>query len=103
MAVSVTIYRGGVDVRFYLDSEGTPHIHGHGVREHEVVEALANLVEDGGGRDEARVAIGRTDAGRFLRVVYVPDPEPDSVFVVTAHELGPKALWALRRRLRRRS
>ena len=93
----------GVEIRFYVDSDGDPHIHRHGVQEDEVAEAFANLLEDGGGRDDARVAIGRTGAGRFLRVVYVPDPEPESVFVITAHELGPKALWALRRRLRRRS
>lgn len=92
-----------MEIRFYVDSEGDAHIHQHGVREQEVVEAFTRLLEDGGGRDDARVAVGRTDSGRFLRIVYVPDPEPDSVFVITAHELGPKALWALRRRLRRRS
>ena len=92
-----------MQIRFYVDSEGDAHIHRHGVEEREVEEALVRLLEDGGGRDDARVAIGRTDAGRFLRIVYVPDPEPDSVFVITAHELGPKALWALRRRMRRRS
>jgi hypothetical protein len=35
-------------------------------------------------------------------VVYVPDPEPDSVFVIRAYELGPKAKRALRRRRRRK-
>jgi hypothetical protein len=35
-------------------------------------------------------------------VIYVPDPMPDSVFVVTAYQLGPKALSALRRRRRRK-
>jgi hypothetical protein len=93
-----------VQIRFYLDPESEePHIHQHGVEEHEVAEVFENLLEDGGGEGDARVGIGRTEAGRFLRVVYVPDPEPDSVFVITAYDLGPKALWALRRRLRRRS
>ena len=32
----------------------------------------------------------------------VPDPEPDSGFVITAYDLGPKALKALRRRRRRK-
>lgn len=32
----------------------------------------------------ARIALGQTDAGRYLRVIYVPYPEPDSVFVITA-------------------
>jgi hypothetical protein len=49
-----------------------------------------------------RTAVGRTASGRYLRVVYVPDPELDSVFVITAHELGPKAKHALRRRRRRK-
>ena len=51
----------------------------------------------------SRVALGRTAAGRYLRVIYVPDPEPDSVFVITAYDLGPKAKRALRRRRRRKS
>jgi len=33
----------------------------------------------------------------ILRVIYVPDPEPDSVFVVTAYDLTGKALSAYRR------
>ena len=48
------------------------------------------------------MAIGQTAAGRYLRVVYVPDPAPSSVFVITAYELGPKALKALRRRRRKK-
>jgi len=44
------------------------------------------------------VELGQTEAGRFLRVIYVPDPNPRSVFVITAYELGAKALKALRRR-----
>ena len=41
-------------------------------------------------------------AGRYLRVNYVPDPEPDSVFVITGYDLGRNALRALRRRLKRK-
>jgi hypothetical protein len=33
-----------------------------------------------------------------LKVIYVPDPAPGSLFVITAYDLGPKALKALRRR-----
>jgi hypothetical protein len=36
-------------------------------------------------------------------VVYVADPEPESVFVVTAYDLGPKAKKAVQRRRRKRS
>lgn len=42
------------------------------------------------------------EGGRYLRVIYVPDPEPESAFVITAYDLGPKALKALRRRRRRK-
>lgn len=56
--------------------------------------------EDRPGREGSRVAIGQTEAGRYLRVIYVPDPEPDSVFVITGYELKGKPLFAYRRRRR---
>jgi len=71
-----------VDVRFYIDPEtGDPHILSHGVEEHEVADVMAAPSEDRPGRDGSRVAIGRTTGGRHLRIFYVPDPEPDRVFV----------------------
>ena len=86
-------------IRFYLDSEsGEPHVGRHGVGEEEVHDVLVRPLEDRPGRDGSRVALGRTAAGRYIRVIYVPDPEPESVFVITAYELGPKAKRALRRR-----
>lgn len=92
-----------MELRFYVDpATGLAHIAQHGVSETEILEVLSAPLEDGGGIEGARVAIGQTDAGRFLKVIYVPDPIPDSAFVITAFELGPKALRALRRRLRRR-
>ena len=39
-------------------------------------------------------------AGRHLRVIYVRDPDADSVFVITAYELRGKPLQAYRRRRR---
>jgi hypothetical protein len=75
----------------------------HGVTEQEAREVLARPIEDRPGREGSRVALGQTAAGRYLRVIYVPDPEPDSVFVITAYDLGPKAKRALRRRRRRKS
>lgn len=48
------------------------------------------------------MVIGRTAGGRYLRVIYVPDPEPNSVFVITAYELRGKPLIAYRRRRRRK-
>ncbi len=90
-------------VRFYIDREsGEPHVGRHGVSEEEVRHVLARPLEDRPGREGSRVALGQTAAGRYLRVIYVPDPEPDSVFVITAYELGPKAKAALRRRRRRK-
>ena len=59
---------------------------------------LARPMEDRAGRDGSRIALGQTEAGRHLRVIYVPGPTPRSVFVITAYELGAKARRALRRR-----
>jgi len=90
-------------IRFYLDPEtGGPHIYGHGVTEEEVADVLSSPGEDRPGREASRVASGQTRAGRYLRVVYVPDLEPDSVFVITAYELASKPLIAYRRRRRRK-
>ena len=81
---------------------GQPHIYRHDVAETEVEAVLSRAMEDRPGRDDSRVAMGQTAAGRYLRVIYVPDPAPNSVFVITAYELGPKALKALRRRRRKK-
>jgi hypothetical protein len=69
----------------------------------EVEEVLERPGEDRPGREGSRVALGQTEAGRFLRVIYVPDPEPSSVFVITAYELTGKPLAAYKKRRRRRS
>ncbi len=61
-----------------------------------------NPAEDRPGRRGSRVALGQTAAGRFLRVIYVPDPWPDSVFVITAYDLVGKPLLAFRRRRRKK-
>jgi hypothetical protein len=90
-------------LRFYLDPEtGLPHIYNHGVNEDEVGDVLGRPGEGRLGRDGARVAIGQTSEGRYLRVIYVPDPEPNSVFVITPYELRGKPLTAYRRRRRKR-
>ncbi|HEY3356408.1 MAG TPA: hypothetical protein VGQ83_24370 [Polyangia bacterium] len=72
------------------------------MREVEVQEVLGAPGEDRPGRDGSRVAVGQTAAGRYLRVIYVPDERPGSVFVITAYELHGQALLAYRRRRRRR-
>jgi hypothetical protein len=90
-------------VRFYIDpATGTPHIDSHGVSEDETMEVLERPGEDRHGREGSRVALGQTASGRYLRVIYVPDPEPDSVFVITAYELTGKPLAAFRRRRKKK-
>ncbi|WP_374232663.1 MULTISPECIES: DUF4258 domain-containing protein [unclassified Thiocapsa] len=92
-----------MNIRFFIDPQtGAPHIYEHRVSEDEVEEILLYSSEDRPGRDGSRVALGRTSGGRFLRVIYVPDPEPNSVFVITAYELRGKPLTAFRRRHRRK-
>jgi hypothetical protein len=92
-----------MNIRFFIDPRtDAPHIYEHRVFEEEVEEILASPAEDRPGREGSRIALGRTSAGRFLRVIYVPDPEPNSAFVVTAYELTGKPLAAFRRRHRRK-
>jgi len=88
-------------IRYYVDPDtGQPHVYNHDVREREVEQVLNRAGEDRPGVGGSRVAIGQTAAGRYLRVIYVPEPE--SVFVITAYELTGKPLAAYRRRRRRR-
>jgi hypothetical protein len=100
---SVSAAGGYVKLRYYIDPEsGQPHIYRHDVSEEEVEAVLARPLEDRVGNESSRVALGQTRGGRYLRVVYVPDPEPEAVFVITAYDLGPKAKKALRRRRKRK-
>ncbi|MEK6301922.1 MAG: DUF4258 domain-containing protein [Acidobacteriota bacterium] len=90
-------------VRFFLDeTTELPHIYSHGVNEEEVEDILTSPGEDRPGREGSRVAIGQTSAGRYLRVIYVRDPEPDSLFVITAYEVSGKSLLTYRRRRRKK-
>lgn len=92
-----------MNLRFYIDpATDEPHIYDHSVDEEEVEDVLARPGEDRPGREGSRVALGQTQSGRYLRVIYVLDPEPDSVFVITAYELRGKPLAAYRRRQRKR-
>lgn len=90
-----------MEIRFFLDPDtGEPHIYQHGVTEEEVEEVLRYPGDDLPGRRDSRLALGQTEAGRYLQVVYVPDPDRRSLFVVTAYDLRGKALKAYRRRRR---
>jgi hypothetical protein len=90
-----------MQIRYHLDpATGQPHIYEHAVSEQEVEDILGRPFQDIRGRDDSRIAIGQTREGRYLKVIYVPDPVPNSVFVISAYELGPKAMRAIRRRRR---
>jgi hypothetical protein len=94
----------GVRIRFYIDPEtGERHIRNHGVFEDEVEEIFhSGRGQDRVSRDGSRMLMGQTDAGRYLRIIYSPDPQPDSVFVITAYELAGKVLAGFKRRQRKR-
>lgn len=92
-----------MQIRYYIDPvTDLPHIYNHSVSESEVEGILARPLQDLRGREDSRMALGQTEEGRYLKVIYVPDPVPESVFVVTAYEVGPKAKRALRRHSRRK-
>jgi len=92
-----------VEIRFYNDpTTGLPHIYKHGVTEEEVTEVLLGIGEDLPAKRGSRMKLGKTNAGRYLQVIYVPDEDPNSVFVITSYELHGKAKTAYRRRQRRK-
>lgn len=92
-----------MDVRYHLDPDtGQPHIYGHGVTEEEVEYVLRGLGEDMVAARGARMKLGQTAAGRYLQVIYIPDEDAWTVFVITAYELRGKAKKAYRRRQRRK-
>ena len=66
--------------------------------EAEVEDVLRRPGEDVRGRNDTRLALGQAQNGRYLQVVYVPDPIPGSVFVITAYGLSRKPLAAYKRR-----
>jgi hypothetical protein len=90
-----------MNIRYYIDPETEqPHIYNHNVTEKEVENILRNPGEDRQGSECSRVAIGQTHGGRYLKIIYVPDPSPNSIFVITAYELQGKPLMAYKRRRR---
>jgi hypothetical protein len=92
-----------MNLRFYIDPEtDLPHIYNHDVIEQEVQDIFNNLGEDRLGRDGSRVAIGQTQSGRYLKIIYVPEPETNSAFIITAYQLIGKPLNAYRKRKRRK-
>ena len=92
-----------MEIRFYKDTAtGLPHIYEHGVTEEEVIDVLLGIGEDLPAKRGSRMKLGQTVAGRYLQVIYAPDQDPGSVFVITSYELHGKAKTAYRRRQRRK-
>ena len=92
-----------MDVRYHRDADtGLPHIYGHGITEEEVEYVLRSPGEKRAGSNDSMHALGQTAAGRYIRVIYVPDPIGDGVFVITAYGLAGKQLQAYRRRRRKK-
>jgi hypothetical protein len=92
-----------VQLRFLIDSDtDLPHIYTHNVDEEGVRDVLRKPLEEIQGRRNSIVALGQTRAGRYLKVIYVPDDHGDGIFVITAYDLPSRQLHALRRRLRRK-
>jgi uncharacterized protein len=91
-----------MNIRFHTDPDGEPHVHAHGVSEAEVIEALGRLIFQTSGRDDSTILIGRTVAGRVLKIIFTDARDGDGIFIVTAYDLPAKQLRTLRRRLKRR-
>jgi len=92
-----------MELRYWNDPEtGQPHIHEHGVTEDEVLQVLLQPGLNLPGDRDSRTIVGQTAAGRYLKIVFVPDPGWDSGFVVTAYELRGKPLKTYRRAMRRK-
>jgi hypothetical protein len=93
-----------MNFRYNTDKEtGLPHIYDHGVSEEEVERVVLRPSEFRKGSRDNFVVIGQTRGGRYLRVIYLRDPEPESVFIITAYEIDGPTLAAFKKRMRRRS
>ena len=90
-----------MNVQFNLNPDGQPHIHDHGVTEAEVHEALNRPLFQSAGHDDSTILIGRTIAGRVLKIIFADARDGDGIFIITAYELPAKQLRTLLRRLRR--
>ena len=92
-----------MDYRYFIDPEtDEPHIYEHDVSEAEVEQVMQAPGEDFPAKRGARMKLGQTSTGRYLQVIYVPDKDQNSVFVVTAYDLRGKAKTAFRSRQRRK-
>lgn len=92
-----------MEIRYYLEPDtGLPHVYKHGVTEDEVEWVLRSPMEVRPGSDDSKHALGKSEFGRYLRVIYVLDEDGIGLFVITAYPLEGKQLQAFRRRRRRK-
>jgi len=88
-----------MEYRFYKDPDtGMAHCRNHGVTELEAISVVQSPGRLFRNQDESLVAEGQTLSGRYIRVVYREDSQDDSIFVITAYDMGGKAKRAYRRR-----
>jgi hypothetical protein len=91
-----------MEIRFYRDPEsGSAHCADHGVQEREVIEVFGNSPTRLSGREGSMIALGRTDTGRYLKVICRQE-DGASILVITAYDLTGKPLAAYKRRRRRK-
>jgi len=89
-----------VELEFSLDPEtGLPHFLDHGVTEEEVRQILAHPGMLLRGFRKSRLALGQTEAGRYLKVIYAPRRHGPGKFVITAYDLSKKERRAYRRQM----
>ncbi len=82
-----------MEIRCYIDPETKqPHIYNYRISEDEVEDVLRKPGEDRPGCEGSRVSLGQTRNGRYLRVIYLQDSLPYSIFVITAYDLSGKPL-----------
>ena len=92
-----------MEAGFYIDpATESPHICNHQVNEDEVIDVLERPGEDRAGSRGFQNCLGPDGLRPILRIVYIPDPEPGSVFVITAYEMIGKPLAAYRKRRRKK-
>lgn len=77
-----------MELRFFVDpSTGQPQIYAHDVTEVDVEDVLSRPIEDRPGTEGSRVALGQTEAGRYLKVILCSGPRAG--FAVRDHRIRP--------------
>jgi uncharacterized DUF497 family protein len=89
-----------LEIRFLCDADGSTHIHKHGVSEREAIRVFWGAKHRAPAKRGAKMALGQTDTGRFLKVIYKPIDR--GILIITAYDLRGKELKAFRRLVRRR-